>query len=132
MPRLSNKEELMESKKLDSELRKMIKKANSRINRISKEYGEELMGADSTLTENPNLLHAFDNTQEISDTNPDYLDVKVAFKVLDPNSNTYVITNKAQISEDADEDGEPVDDIDSVPDEWNPAAPVHSSAPQFR
>ena len=85
----------------------------------SKEYGEELMGADSTLTENPNLLHAFDNTQEISDTNPDYLDVKVAFKVLDPNSNTYVITNKAQISEDADEDGEPVDDIDSVPDEWN-------------
>lgn len=41
MPRLSNKEELMESKKLDSELRKMIKKANSRINRISKEFGEE-------------------------------------------------------------------------------------------
>lgn len=84
----------------------------------SKEYGEELM-KKSNLNNNPNLLNAFDSSEEISDENPDYLDVKVAFKVKDPNSNTVVITNKAQISEDADEDGNEIDDIDSVPDEWN-------------
>ena len=83
----------------------------------SKAYGETLMQKEN-LKENPNLLNAFDKTAGVSDTNPDYVDVKVAFKVKDPNSNTYVIVNKAQISEDADKDGNPVDDIDSTPDEW--------------
>ena len=84
----------------------------------SKANGETLMKTNN-LTENPNLLNPFDSSKEISDTNPDYVDVKVAFKVKDPNSNKTVITNKAQISEDADEDGNPIDDIDSIPDEWN-------------
>ncbi len=66
-----------------------------------------------------NLLKAFDPNAGISDTNPAHLDVKVAFKVKDPNSNKYVIVNKAQISEDADENGNPIDDIDSIPDKWN-------------
>ena len=83
----------------------------------SKAYGETLMQKEN-LKENPNLLNAFDKTAVVSDTNPDYVDVKVAFKVKDPNSNTYVIVNKAQISEDADKDGKPVEDIDSTPDEW--------------
>lgn len=83
----------------------------------SKAYGETLMQKEN-LKENPNLLNAFDKTAGVSDTNPDYVDVKVAFKVKDPNSNTYVIVNKAQISEDADKDGKPVEDIDSTPDEW--------------
>ena len=83
----------------------------------SKAYGETLMQKEN-LKENPNLLNAFDKTTGVSDTNPDYVDVKVAFKVKDPNSNTYVIVNKAQISEDADKDGKPVEDIDSTPDEW--------------
>ena len=65
------------------------------------------------------LLKAFDKDASVSEKNPDYLDVQVAFKVKDPNSNKTVITNKAQISEDADENGNPVDDIDSVPDKWN-------------
>ena len=89
----------------------------------SKENGELLMKSnnqtESDLSENPNLLHAFDKTAGITDTNPDYVDVKVAFKVKDPNSNKTVIVNKAQISEDADENGNPVDDIDSIPDKWN-------------
>ena len=89
----------------------------------SKENGELLMKSNdptkSDLSENPNLLHAFDKTAGITDTNPDYVDVKVAFKVKDPNSNKTVIVNKAQISEDADENGNPVDDIDSIPDKWN-------------
>ena len=47
-----------------------------------------------------------------------YKDIKIAFKVKDPNSNTYIITNHAQISDDADENGNEVDDKDSTPDEW--------------
>ena len=84
----------------------------------SKAHGETLM-KQKGLKENPNLLKAFDPTKAISSSNPDYVDIKVAFKVKDPNSNKTVITNKAQISEDADEDGNPVDDIDSEPDKWN-------------
>ncbi len=86
----------------------------------SKANGETLMKSNSNdLTENPNLLNPFDSSKEISDTNPDYVDVKVAFKVKDPNSNKTVITNKAQISEDADKNGNPIDDKDSKPNEWN-------------
>ena len=85
----------------------------------SKANGELLMKNNTKLTENPNLLNAFDKEKGITDTNPDYVDVKVAFKVKDPNSNKTVIVNKAQISEDADENGNPVEDIDSIPDKWN-------------
>lgn len=60
-----------------------------------------------------NLLEAFNGT------NLDFKDIKIAFKVKDPNSNQYIITNHAQITDDTDEDGEPIDDIDSIPDEWN-------------
>ena len=82
----------------------------------SKANGELLMKNDSKLTENPNLLKAFDKEKGITDTNPDYVDVRVAFKVKDPNSNKTVIVNKAQISKDYNEKGIP--DIDSHPDIW--------------
>ena len=78
----------------------------------SKANGEALMKAKN-LKENPNLLDAF---REVNP--PDYVDVKVAFKVKDPGSNKIIITNKAQISEDADEEGKEVKDIDSNPDIW--------------
>jgi len=84
----------------------------------SKSNGELLMKNDN-LTENPNLLKAFDKSAGITDSNPDYVDVKVAFKVKDPKSNKTVIVNKAQITDDADENGNPVEDVDSKPDEWN-------------
>ena len=83
----------------------------------SKANGEQLM-KNGNLKENPNLLNPFDPSKEISDTNPDFVDVKIAFKVKDPNSNKIAITNKAQIVDDADENGNPIDDIDSVPDKW--------------
>ena len=70
-------------------------------------------------TEGSNLLKAFDPNQEISDTNPDHKDVQVAFKVIEPNGSTKVLVNSAQISDDTDEDGNPIDDIDSIPDQWN-------------
>ena len=77
------------------------------------------MKDNEELTENPNLLKAFDKTAEISETNPDYKDVKVAFKVVETNSSDRVIVNSAQISEDTDENGNDVDDEDSEPGEWN-------------
>ena len=49
---------------------------------------------------------------------PHYKEVKVAFKVTEPNTSDRIIINQAQISEDADEDGNPVIDIDSTPDKW--------------
>ncbi len=86
---------------------------------LSKEQGEERMQDNSENAENPNLLKAFDKKAEISDTNPDFRDIKVAFKVIEPNSSSRVIVNAAQISEDKDEHGEDVDDDDSEPGKWN-------------
>jgi len=67
---------------------------------LSKENGEK------------NLIKAFDGTTL------DYKDIKISFKVKDPNSNTYIITNHAQISDDADENGNVVEDKDSTPNQW--------------
>ncbi|MBQ2836412.1 MAG: Cys-Gln thioester bond-forming surface protein [Clostridia bacterium] len=68
---------------------------------LSKENGEN------------NLINAFDGTTL------DYKDIKIAFKVKDPNSNQYIITNYAQISEDTDENGNAVNDNDSDTEAWN-------------
>ena len=84
---------------------------------LSKEHGEEMMEANET--ENPNLLNPFNKEAEISDTNPDYRDVQVAFRVIEPANSDKVVINSAQIEEDEDENGNPVEDIDSVPGEWN-------------
>ena len=86
---------------------------------LSKEQGEARMKENSDIKENPALLKAFDGNKEISETNPDYADVQVAFKVVEPNRSDKIIINSAQISDDTDKNGKPVDDIDSVPDEWN-------------
>ena len=72
-----------------------------KTNYLSKENGDD------------NLLQAFDGTTLY------YKDIKIAFKVKDPGSNTVIITNHAQISDDTDEDGEDITDKDSTPDEWN-------------
>lgn len=63
-----------------------------------------------------NLLKAFDaGTMD----EPDHRDVKVAFKVTEPNTSDRIIINKAQISKHTDEKGETPNDVDSVPDKWN-------------
>ena len=77
------------------------------------------MKENTEIKENPALLTAFDSSKEISETNPDYADVQVAFKVVEPNTSDKIIINSAQISDDTDKNGKPVDDIDSVPDKWN-------------
>ena len=84
-----------------------------RTDYLSKEQGEERMQKDQTLTENPNLLKAFDGDKL------DYKDLKLVFRVTEPNGSKRVLINYAQISEDKDEDGNDVTDIDSTPNIWN-------------
>ena len=63
-----------------------------------------------------NLLLAFDETKGITDANPSYKDVEIAFKVVEPNGSNKILVNSAQISDDQDKNGNPVDDEDSTPD----------------
>ena len=65
-----------------------------------------------------NKIKALDKENRLSDANPDYRDVQVAFKVVEPYRSDRIIINYAQISKDQDEDGDEVTDIDSHTDEW--------------
>ena len=70
--------------------------------------------------EGDNLLKAF-NTKQYAEgkvKEPDYKEVKVAFKVTIPNTDDRIIINKAQISDDSDKDGNDITDKDTTPDEW--------------
>lgn len=77
----------------------------------------EYLSEEKEKTENrDNLIDPFDSSKPISTEepfNPDYKDVKVAFRVIEPNTSDRVIINSAQISKDSG------DDEDSVPGEWN-------------
>ncbi len=63
--------------------------------------------------ENNNLIKAFDPSTM---TMPDYKDLKIAFKVTEPNTSDRIIINTAEITDDADENGDEIDDVDSTPD----------------
>ena len=90
----------------------------------------DYLSKEKEKTAGENLLQPYDPTQPISDDNPrnpDYRDVKVAFKVnyqvtRDEKGNIIdadrIITNHAQISKHTDKDGNDIDDVDSTPDEW--------------
>ena len=73
---------------------------------LSKEQEKEAKG---------NLIKKFDITT--MDT-PDYKDLKVVFKVSEPNTSDRIIINKAEISRHTDSEGNEVTDIDSTPDKW--------------
>ena len=82
----------------------------------------DYLSKEQEQTEGANLIKAFDPELGITDTNPDYRDLKIAFRVTEPNTSDRILVNTAEISDDRDEDNEPVDDIDSTPDnnnEWN-------------
>ncbi len=85
-----------------------------RTNYLSKEESEK-RGED-------NLLKAFDSSAGVSNTNPDYRDVKVAFQVNTDSmsSKNKTIINTAEISQNEDESGNEVEDIDSKPDNGEP------------
>ena len=83
---------------------------------ITTDYLSRNNGADE------NLIEAFDEVEHISANGnyylPDYRDVEVVLKVIEPNTSDRVLTNIAQISEDADKDGNPVNDVDSTPNNY--------------
>ena len=83
------------------------------------EIRTDYLSKEQEETEGENLLQAFNPEEEIGEGNPDYRDIKVAFEVVEPNESDRIIVNSAQITEDSDENGDPVEDIDSIPDEWN-------------
>ena len=83
------------------------------------EIRTDYLSKEQEETEGENLLQAFNPEEEIGEGNPDYRDIKVAFEVIEPNSSDRIIINSAQITEDSDENGNPVEDKDSIPDEWN-------------
>ena len=83
------------------------------------EIRTDYLSKEQEETEGEKLLQAFNPEEEIGEGNPDYRDIKVAFEVVEPNESDRIIVNSAQITEDSDENGNPVEDIDSIPDEWN-------------
>ena len=79
---------------------------------ISTDY---LSKAEGDKTRRDNLLKPFDKETM---KEPDHRDIKIAFKVTEPNTSDRILINKAQIAEDENKDGKPVIDIDSTPDKW--------------
>ena len=62
-----------------------------------------------------NLIDEFDKA---TDTTLDYKDIQIAFKVLEntaTGTDNRTLKNIAEITDDADENGDPVDDVDSTP-----------------
>ena len=104
-------------------------------NSINEEYRWVMYDADGNVTEDvsqaetirtdylskeqeaatgrDNLIAAFDPETM---TQPDYKDLQIAFRVTEPNTSDRVLINTAEISEDRDEEGEEIEDIDSTPD----------------
>ena len=82
------------------------------INTIKTTYLSE----EKETEDRDNEIKPYNSSKEISiekPLNPDYRDVKVAFRVIETNTSDRVIVNSAQISEDSN------DDDDSMPGEWN-------------
>ena len=89
--------------------------SGERITQISTDY----LSKENETTVNGNLIPAFgsnDGTKTEDDIH--YLEVSVKLKVISDNVSGEVIRNEAAITEDTDENGEPVDDRDSDTEEW--------------
>ena len=84
----------------------------------AKQIKTTYLSKENEQSEGSNLIKAFDKNAEVSDTNPDHKEVKVAFQVSNTAQAKKVITNYAQIYKNTDKNGDPVDDIDSTPGKW--------------
>ena len=80
----------------------------------------DYLSKENEKIEGENLLKAFNEEDYEAGAikEPDYKEVKVAFKVTMPNTSDEIIINQAQISDDSDKDGNEVTDKDSTPNEW--------------
>ncbi len=87
-------------------------------NETNIEYGWVKTG-DSITTDYLSKANSVDNIIPAFDRNtmqePAYKDVKVVFKVIEPNTSNRTLINTAEINEDSDENGEEIEDIDSTP-----------------
>ena len=73
------------------------------------------LSKDNETDERQNLMKAFNkDTMEV----PEYRDVKIAFKVVEPTTSDRILTNEAQISKQTDGKGIDREDRDSTPNEW--------------
>ncbi len=81
-------------------------------------YKSKYTGLIWLVDENGNITKSGE-TIELSDGNPDYADIKVVFKVTEPNRSDRIIVNSAQIVHDTDDKGREVDDEDSETNKWN-------------
>ena len=82
----------------------------------------DYLSKEQEKEEGANLIKAFNPELGITDTNPDYRDVKIAFLVTEPNTSDRILVNTAEIADDRDKDNKPVEDIDSTPNndnDWN-------------
>ena len=73
----------------------------------------EYLGVDKA---GKNLIKGFYPNE---DKELDYRDVKIQFRVTEPNTSDRILINEAQISEERNSEGEVVKDRDSTPDVWN-------------
>ncbi len=82
----------------------------------------DYLSKEQEAEDGDNLIKAYNPELGITDGNPDYRDLKIAFEVTEPNTSDRILVNTAEIKDDSDSSGDPIDDIDSTPDnnnEWN-------------
>ena len=83
---------------------------------ISSDY----LSKENETTVEGNLIKAFGRNEEGNKTDKDlsYKEIAVKLKVVSENVTGTIIKNEAAITEDANKEGEPVDDRDSHPEDW--------------
>ena len=101
----------------------MINKRRNVTQKVEEAEGirTDYLSKEQEKEEGSNLIEGFDKEayERGEIVEPKYKEVKVVFKVTEPNTSDRIVINKAQIIEDEDEKGEEVTDIDSIPGEWN-------------
>ena len=73
---------------------------------------------DKETEKRQNLMLAFECPDGTTFDTPEYKDVKIAFKVVEPTTSDRILINHAQISEQTDKKGIHREDRDSTPNEW--------------
>ncbi len=120
----TNKDNLWKMYDKDGNETEDVKKAVSiRTNAKSKENGQEKNvpeNANAYFKSNTNIINAYD--KDNMDDGPDYVEVKVVFKVVKKvvTDGNKPIINTAEITEETDENGNETPDRDSVPDNDKP------------
>lgn len=94
-----------------------VDEANQPVQDMSKvKYlATDYLSKNKEKNKDDNLIKYF-NSKTM--TTPEYKDVEIEFKVKEKVPQNRIIINKAEIAEDSDSSGKPVDDQDSTPSKW--------------